>query len=76
MRVVTGVGMLSRSLWVGVRRILANLLRDVVLGPAVAAYRWVAAIAARIPAPVPAGCAHRAAPVVGARDPVFHPLDR
>jgi hypothetical protein len=38
-----------------VLRIMANLLRDDEIGPAEAAYRTVAAIAARIPEPVAAG---------------------
>jgi geranylgeranyl reductase family protein len=55
MRELTRVGMQSRSLMEWVLRIMANLLRDDELGPAEAAYRSVAAIAARIPEPVPAG---------------------
>jgi geranylgeranyl reductase family protein len=54
MRELTRVGMQSRSLMEWVLRIMANLLRDDELGPAEAAYRSVAAIAARIPEPVAA----------------------
>jgi geranylgeranyl reductase family protein len=55
MRELTLVGMQSRSLMEWVLRIMANLLRDDEIGPAEAAYRTVAAIAARIPEPVAAG---------------------
>ncbi len=53
MRELTRVGMRSQSLMEWVLRIMANLLRDDELGPAEAAYRSVARIAAMVPDPAP-----------------------
>ena len=53
MRELTRVGMRSQSLMEWVLRIMANLLRDDELGPAEAAYRSVARIAAMAPDPAP-----------------------
>ena len=53
MRELTRVGMRSQSLMEWVLRIMANLLRDDELGPAEAAYRAVARIAAMAPDPAP-----------------------
>jgi menaquinone-9 beta-reductase len=54
MRELTRVGMRSQSLMEWVLRIMANLLRDDELGPAEAAYRSIAQIARRAPAPAAA----------------------
>ena len=54
MRELTRVGMRSQSLMEWVLRIMANLLRDDEVGPAEAAYRSVARIAAMVPDPAPA----------------------
>ncbi|MDD9368492.1 MAG: geranylgeranyl reductase family protein [Acidimicrobiales bacterium] len=53
MRELTRVGMRSQSLMEWVLRIMANLLRDDEIGPAEAAYRSVARIAAMVPDPAP-----------------------
>ncbi|HEX5944660.1 MAG TPA: geranylgeranyl reductase family protein [Acidimicrobiales bacterium] len=53
MRELTRVGMRSQSLMEWVLRIMANLLREDELGPAEAAYRSVARIAAMAPDPAP-----------------------
>jgi menaquinone-9 beta-reductase len=53
MRELTRVGMRSQSLMEWVLRIMANLLRDDEIGPAEAAYRLVARIAAMVPDPAP-----------------------
>ncbi|MHB1925236.1 MAG: hypothetical protein ACYCSJ_11135, partial [Acidimicrobiales bacterium] len=49
MRLLVGTGMHSRSLMEWVLRIMSNTLRPDELGPAEAAYRAVAAIAALTP---------------------------
>ncbi|HET7488782.1 MAG TPA: geranylgeranyl reductase family protein [Acidimicrobiales bacterium] len=50
MRALVSTGMRSRTLMEWVLRIMANLLRPDELGPAEAAYKAVAAVAARVPA--------------------------